>query len=305
MKKIGIVGLGKVGMEYAYALINSDIKFDELILISKNRKNLECKALDLKHALLSLDKNVRIKVGEYNELIDTDIVCITAGVPQNIVKESRDDDLVECNKIFEDIIPNICNSGFKEIYIIASNPLDVMCRICLKYAKCNPTKIIGTGTLLDTNRLLSILGEKYNKNMFDIHGYVLGEHGSTSFVNWTSLNINVPNNDRNEINNKVRRSGLEIVDKLGFTAYGVSAAILKITKCIEEDKRELLPVSTYLKDCDIFISTPSVIGKDGVYENNKVTFDKLEKLEFQKSVKKIKEKLKEVQYFNRKVNDKL
>jgi len=300
MKKIGIVGLGKVGMEYAYALINSDIKFDELILISKNRKNLECKALDLKHALLSLDKNVRIKVGEYNELIDADIVCITAGVPQNIVKESRDDDLVECNKIFEDIIPNICNSGFKGIYIIASNPLDVMCRICLKYTKCNPTKIIGTGTLLDTNRLLSILGEKYNKNMFDIHGYVLGEHGSTSFVNWTSLNINVPNNDRNEINNKVRRSGLEIVDKLGFTAYGVSAAILKITKCIEEDKRELLPVSTYLKDCDIFISTPSVIGKDGVYENNKVTFDKLEKLEFQKSVKKIKEKLKEVQYFNRK-----
>ena len=295
MKKIGIVGLGKVGMEYAYALINSDIKFDELILISKNRKTLECKALDLKHALLSLDKNVMIKVGEYNELIDTDIVCITAGVPQNIVKESRDDDLDECNKIFEDIIPNIYNSGFKGIYIIASNPLDVMCRICLKYAKCNPTKIIGTGTLLDSNRLLSILGEKYNKNMFDIHGYVLGEHGSTSFVDWTSLNINVSNNDRNEINNKVRRSVLEIVDELGFTAYGVSAAILKITKCIEEDKRELLPVSTYLKDYDIFISTPSVIGKDGVYENNKVTFDELEKLEFEKSVKKIKKKMKEVQ----------
>jgi len=295
MKKIGIVGLGKVGMEYAYALINSNIKFDELILISKNRKSLECKVLDLKHALLSLDKNVMIKVGEYNELIDTDIVCITAGVPQNIVKESRDDDLDECNKIFEDIIPNIYNSGFKGIYIIASNPLDVMCRICLKYAKCNPTKIIGTGTLLDSNRLLSILGEKYNKNMFDIHGYVLGEHGSTSFVDWTSLNINVPNNDRNEINNKVRRSGLEIVDELGFTAYGVSAAILKITKCIEEDKRELLPVSTYLKDYDIFISTPSVIGKDGVYENNKVTFDELEKLEFEKSVKKIKKKMKEVQ----------
>ena len=294
MKKIGIVGLGKVGMEYAYALINSDIKFNELILISKNRKSLESKALDLNHALLSLDKNVKIKVGEYNELIDADIVCITAGVPQNIVKESRDDDFDECNKIFEDIIPNIYNSGFKGIYIIASNPLDVMCRICLKYAKCNPTKIIGTGTLLDTNRLLSILGEKYNKSISsnDINLYVLGEHGSTSFVNWTSLNINVPNNDRNEINNKVRKIGLEIVDELGFTAYGVSAALLKITKCIEEDKRELLPVSTYLKDYDIFISTPSVIGKDGVYENNKVTFDEVEKLEFEKSVNEIKKKIK-------------
>ena len=80
---------------------------------------------------------IKIKIGEYNELTDADIVCITAGVPQNIVKESRDDDLEECNKIFEDIIPNIYNSGFKGIYIIASNPIDVMCRICLKLAKCN------------------------------------------------------------------------------------------------------------------------------------------------------------------------
>ena len=252
-------------MEYAYALINSDIKFNELILISKNRKSLENKALDLNHSLLSL-------------------------------KESRDDDLYECNKIFEDIIPNIYNSGFKGIYIIASKPLDIMCRICLKFAKCNPNKIIGTGTLLDTNRLLSILGEKYNKSMFNIHGYVLGEHGSTSFVNWTSLNINVPNNERDEINNKVRRIGLEIVDELGFTAYGVSSALLRITKYIEEDKRELLPVSTYLKDYDIFISTPSVIGKKGVYENNKVTFNEVEKLEFEKSVNKIKKKLKELKW---------
>ena len=295
MKKIGIVGLGKVGMEYAYALINSDIKFEELILISKNRKKLESKVLDLNHSLLSLEKNVKIKEGEYNELINANIVCITAGVPQNIVKESRDDDLDECNKIFEDIIPNIYNSGFQGIYIIASNPLDVMCRICLKYAKCNPNKIIGTGTLLDTNRLLSILGEKYNKSMFDIQGYVLGEHGPTSFVNWTSLNINVPDTEKNEINNKVRRIGLNIVDELGFTAYGVSAALLKITKCIEEDKREVLPVSTYLKDYVIFISTPSVIGKDGVYENNKGTFDETEKMEFKKSVNKIKQNIKKIQ----------
>lgn len=293
MKKIGIIGLGKVGMEYAYALVNSNIKFKELILISKNRKKLESKVLDLQHALLSLNKNVKIKAGDYNELIDANIVCITAGVPQNIEKKSRDDDFEKCNKIFENIIHNIYNSGFKGIYIIASNPLDVMCRVCLKYAKCNPNKIIGTGTLLDTNRLLCILSEKYNKSMFDIHGYVLGEHGSTSFVNWTSLNINVPDNEKDEINNKVKKIGLEIVDELGYTAYGVSAALLKITKCIEEDSKELLPVSTYLKDYDIFISTPSVIGESGVYENNKVILNEKEKLEFEKSVNKIKKIIKE------------
>lgn len=294
MKKIGIIGLGKVGMEYAYALINSDIKFDELILISRNRKSLESKALDLNHSLLSLNKNVKIKIGKYNDLEDANILCITAGVPQNIVKESRDDDLYECNKIFKNIITNVYNSGFKGLYLIASNPLDVMCRICLKYAKCDPNKIIGSGTLLDTNRLLSILGEKYHKNMFDIHGYVLGEHGSTSFINWTSLNINVSSNERDKINNKVKRIGLEIVNELGYTVYGVSSALLRITKCIEEDKRELLPVSTYLKDYDIFISTPSVIGKDGVYENNKVRFNEEEKREFEKSVNKIKNVYKKI-----------
>ena len=89
---------------------------------------------------------------------------------------------------------------------------------------------------------------------------------------------------------------MEIVDELGFTAYGVSSALLRITKYIEEDKRELLPVSTYLKDYDIFISTPSVIGKKGVYENNKVTFNEVEKLEFEKSVNKIKKKLKELKW---------
>lgn len=87
---------------------------------------------------------------------------------------------------------------------------------------------------------------------------------------------------------------MEIVDELGYTAYGVSAALLKITKCIDEDRRELLPVSTYLKEYDIFISTLSVIGKDGVYENNKVTFDEAEKLEFKNSVNKIKEKIKQL-----------
>lgn len=294
MKKIGIVGLGKVGMEYAYALINSEIEFGELILISKNRKKLKSKALDLNHSLLSLDKNITIKIGRYKDLVDADIVCITAGVPQNIVKESRDDDLEKCNKIYEDIIPNVYNSGFRGIYIVASNPLDVMCRICLKFAKCNPNKIIGTGTLLDTNRLLSILGKKYNKSMFDINGYVLGEHGSTSFVEWTSVNISIPRIERSKINDEVRRMGLDIVDELGFTAYGVASALLKITKCIAEDKRELLPVSTYLKEYDIFISTPSVIGKEGVYENNKVILGKEEKLEFEKSVKKIKQKIEDL-----------
>ena len=176
MRKIGIIGLGKVGMEYVFALLNSNIDFDELVLIDVAKEALRSKTLDLNHALLNLNKNVKVKMGDYNELGDAELVCITAGMPQNQINGSRDNDLAKCDVIFKNIIPNIVESGFKGIYLLASNPLDVMCRIALKYANCNPNRIIGSGTLLDTSRLLTVVSNRYNKNLFDLKGLVLGEH---------------------------------------------------------------------------------------------------------------------------------
>lgn len=288
MRKIGIIGLGKVGMEYVYALLNSNLNIDEMILIDVNVDALKGKVLDLNHALVSLDRDVKVKIGNYNELEDADMVCITAGLPQNQLGNSRDNDLFKCDDIFKSIIPQIAESGFKGIYLIASNPLDVMCRVAYKYANCGPERIIGSGTLLDTNRLLNVVAEKYDKKLFDVEGLVLGEHGETSFVPWTSLNVKVPEEDRDEINEKIRGLGFEIVNSQGFTAYGVSAALLRITKNIWNDGKEILPVSTYLKDYDIYISTPSRIGKDGVIENNLYNYNKEELEDLNKSIAKIK-----------------
>lgn len=288
MRKIGIIGLGKVGMEYAYALLNSNLNINEMILIDVNVDALKGKVLDLNHALVSLDRDVKVKIGNYNELEDADMVCITAGLPQNQLGNSRDNDLFKCDDIFKSIIPQIAESGFKGIYLIASNPLDVMCRVAYKYANCEPERIIGSGTLLDTNRLLNVVAEKYGKKLFDVEGLVLGEHGETSFVPWSSLNVKVPEKDRNEINEKIRGLGFEIVNSQGFTAYGVASALLRITKNIWNDGKEVLPVSTYLKDYDIYISTPSRIGKDGVIENNLYNYNEEELADLNKSINKIK-----------------
>ena len=117
----------------------------------------------------------------------------------------------------------------------------------------------------------------------------MGEHGSTSFSVWSSINVQIPEQDKEEIDKEVRKLGFDIVNGQGFTAYGVAAALLRITRDILNDEQEILPVSTYLKEHDIYISTPSKIGKEGCIENNLYTnFTEYEKQEFDKSVKKIK-----------------
>lgn len=292
--KVGIVGLGKVGMEYAFALLNSNLPVEEMILIDINEDALEGHVLDLKHSIMSLERNTKVVMGHYEDLSDVGIVCITAGAPQNEIKTSRDDDLYKCDAIFKNIIPNIANSGFNGIYLLASNPLDVMCSVALKFAKCNPKKIIGSGTLLDTNRLLNVVAEKYNKDLSEVHGMVLGEHGATSFTDWDSLNVEVPEKDREEIDNEVRGLGFTVLKHQGYTAYGIASALLRITKNIIEDRKEILPVSTYIEQYGIFISTPSKVGKDGVVENSIMNLSEKEQEEFMTSVNKIKSKVEVV-----------
>lgn len=289
--KIGIVGLGKVGMEYAYALLNSNLDISEITLIDIAVDALKGKVLDLNHSVVSLERKVKVKIGEYADLKDVDLVCITAGAPQNELKKSRDEDLYKCDNIFKNIIPNIVNSGFTGLYLLASNPLDVMCYETLKFAKCDPKKIIGSGTLLDTNRLLNVIAEKYNKDLFELKGFVLGEHGATSFTDWSSLNIEIPEEDKQEIDDEIRKLGFTIVKYQGFTAYGIASALLRITKNIFEDRQEILPVSTYIEKYDVFISTPSKVGKNGVIENCIMNLNDDEEKEFMDSVNKIKSEI--------------
>ena len=283
MSKIVVVGCGNVGMTYCYSLLNQIFNIDSLILIDLDKEKLYGKVLDLNHSVYNLNSSTLVSMGNYSDCNDADIVCITAGPAQNGLKSSRMEDLYKSNSIFKEIIPSIRKSGFSGIYLIASNPLDVMTYVTSKYANCNPQKVIGSGTLLDTARLRFTLSEEFNKNLNEVTGYVLGEHGDSQFIPWSTVNLNnIPESKMNYIADKVKRAGFTVSKSQGFTAYGIASALLRITRAILYDENCILPVCSYLDKYGIFISTPSIVGKNGIVQSGVIDLEKseVEKLEY-------------------------
>ena len=289
MNKIVVVGCGNVGMAYCYSILNQILDIDTLVLIDIDKEKLAGKILDLNHSLFNLNSSTKIVAGTYSDCSDADIVCITAGPSQRADKTSRMEDLYKANEIFKNIIPQIKNSGFNGIYLIASNPLDVMTYVTWKYADCAPSKIIGSGTLLDTARLRYVVSREYDKPINEVTGYVLGEHGDSQFVAWSTVNIDkLSEFNMNAISDEVRKAGFEVGKLQGFTCYGIGSALSRITRAILFDENAVLPVSTYNDEYGIFISTPSIIGKNGVIKNNIMDLENSELENFKNSVKSIK-----------------
>ena len=291
MNTIAIVGLGNVGMAYAYSLMNQSLELENLILIDVEKEKLLGKTADLQHSLYNLPWNphLHIHAGSYADCKNADIVCITAGVPQSTIKKSRMEDLQKTNAIFKEIIPQIRDSGFSGIYLIASNPLDVMTYVTWKYARCESSKVLGSGTLLDTARLHCLLGDFLHISHQDVEGYVLGEHGDTSFVSWDSVNHHgITELEKTCIESAVKKAGFEVAHAQGYTCYGVASALARITRCILLDEEEVLPVCTYQEDFGIYISTPSLIGRRGVLKSSILHLSELEKKKLIYSVNHIK-----------------
>lgn len=294
MSKVVLIGCGNVGMAYAFSVINNNYGIKELVLIDADKDKLKGKVMDLKHSLANLNLDIKVKAGEYFECKDADIVCITAGPSQNSIKKSRLEDLYKANEIFKEIIPQIKDSGFNGIYLIASNPLDVITYMTWKYSGIDYKKVIGSGTLLDTARLKSELSDECKKDKKDITGYVLGEHGDSQFVAWSNVNVNLDNNKKEEIAKKVKGLGFEVSSYQGFTCYGIGSALSRITKAILFDEKIILPVSSYIKDLDVFISTPSIVGKEGVIGNMKIKLETDETVKLMESVYQIKSSINEI-----------
>jgi L-lactate dehydrogenase len=175
MNKVVIVGCGNVGMAYAYALVNQKTYVSDLVLIDINVDKTIGEVMDLNHCLPYSPSKMNIRVGNYQECKDAKIVVITAGANQKI-GETRMDLIYKNADIFKSIITEIKKSGFDGIYLIATNPLDVMTYLTLKYSGSSYEKVIGTGAALDTARLRYLLGEELNICPKDIDAYVIGEH---------------------------------------------------------------------------------------------------------------------------------
>lgn len=182
-RKIVLIGTGMVGMSYAYALLNQNV-CDELVLIDIDKKRAMGEAMDLSHGLAFSGSNMKISAGDYPDCANADIVCICAGVAQK-PGESRTDLLLRNTQVFRSIVNPVTESGFNGLFLVATNPVDIMTRITCTLSGFNPRRVIGTGTTLDTARLRYLLGRHFGVDPRNMHAYVMGEHGDSEFVPWS------------------------------------------------------------------------------------------------------------------------
>ena len=267
MNKVVLVGCGNVGMSYAYNIVTTTNSVSELVLIDVRKEKAEGEALDLLHAAAYSNANIKIKAGDYSDCNDATIVCICAGRNQE-VGETRQDLIDKNEAVFHSIISEINKTNFKGIYLVATNPLDVMTAITWKLSGFKPNRVIGSGTTLDTARLRHILGQKFKVSPKSVHAYVVGEHGDTEMIPWSNATIGLnkiklSEAEKNEILNDVRNSAYDIISKKGNTSYGIGVCLMKITNAILGDSKEVMAISAYNKDHDCYFSMPTVVGKQG------------------------------------------
>ena len=294
MSKIVIIGCGNVGMSYAYSLINQKCNVDELILIDKNIEKAKGEAMDLNHSIPYSPNVINIKAGDYSDCANADIVMLSAGANQEI-GETRLDLIHKNDIIFKSIIELVMKNGFNGIFLVATNPVDAMSYITYKYSGLNPNKIIGTGTSLDTARLRYMLSRKFDINPKNVHAYVMGEHGDSEFVAWStsligtiSINNKLTKEEKLEISTQVRDSAYEIIKKKGNTSYGIGTCLVRITNAILNDENAIITVSTYDEE-GLYISIPCVISREGIREKLDINLSNEEEELLNKSKKVIKE----------------
>lgn len=278
-RKIVLIGTGMVGMSYAYALLNQNL-CDELVLIDINKKRAEGEAMDLNHGVAFSGGNMEIYAGEYTDCYNADLVVLTAGLPQK-EGQNRLDLLKENRKIFETILQSVLENGFHGIFLVATNPVDIMTRIVYEISDFPPEKVIGTGTALDTARLRYLLGEKFMIDPRNMHAYVMGEHGDSEFVPWSQAMMTTKPifdlcgetegchfQELLELEEEVRMAAYKIIEAKKATYYGIGMAMARITKAIFGNEYSVLTVSAHLQgeygENGIYIGIPCVVNRMGI-----------------------------------------
>lgn len=295
--KVVIIGCGNVGMSYAYALLNQRTYVNKLILIDLNRERIEGEVADLNHCLPYAPSKISINVGDYEDCKDARLVVIAAGANQK-PGETRTDLIHKNAGIFKDIVGKVMASGFDGIFLVATNPLDVMTYLTYKYSGLPHNRVIGTGTSLDTARLQLLIGKKLCINPKNINGYVIGEHGDSEFIPWSNANICLQNikqffseEELDEIEDDVRNAAYEIINKKGATYYGIGMAMVRITNAILGNENTIIALSVYDENNDVYVGLPAIVNSKGVERRIKLRLTKEEAEKLQNSIKVIKENI--------------
>ncbi|MGO3375391.1 L-lactate dehydrogenase [Brochothrix thermosphacta] len=303
--KVGIVGTGFVGSSIAYAMINQGIT-NELFLIDVNNEKAKGEAHDLSDGIGWGQTNVTVFAGDYNDCKDADIMVITAGINQKPGQSRLD--LVDTNaKIMTDITNSIMASGFDGILVIASNPVDVLTYVAWKASGLSHSRVIGTGTTLDTTRLKSAVAAKLAIDPRCVHGYIIGEHGDSETAVWSHTTIGGKNiREWDGITEEVletmyvnvRDAAYDIIDKKQATYYGIGMSTTRIVKAVLNNEQCVLPISAYQQGeygvDDVFTGTPAIVGQEGVREIIALPISDSEHKQFLNSVDQLKTTIRSI-----------
>ena len=313
-KKVTIIGAGAVGSTTAFALLARGAA-SEVVLIDINTNKALGEALDIKQATPFID-NCDIYAGSYADAVDSDVVIITSGIGRKPGQSRLE--LVQTNVgIIKEIAKDIVKVAPKALYILVANPVDILTYAFLKYTGLPKNQVFGTGTVLDTIRLRTRLAEIYNVNKQQVHANVLGEHGDTSFVSWSTATIagvpldefnesiasayNIPNEyKREDVETYVRKSGGKIISRKGSTIYGIGMTSTHIVKSLSGAAETAMTVSSLHEGeygiKDVCLSSLSLVDYTGVRSiiTQKLSDDELRKL--YESAEALKSVIKNVEF---------
>ncbi|APZ50074.1 L-lactate dehydrogenase [Jeotgalibaca sp. PTS2502] len=307
-QKIILIGDGAVGSSYAFALVTQNIG-RELGIIDMNVAKTEGDAIDLSDAL-AFTSPKHIYAATYDDCKDADLVVLTAGAAQK-PGETRLDLISKNLKIFKSIIDQIMATGFDGIFLVATNPVDILTYATWKFSGLPASRVIGSGTSLDSARFRQEIARKVNVDARNVHAYILGEHGDTEFPVWSHANIGglqlyewIKQNDETvdedellEVFYSVRDAAYRIIEKKGATFYGIAVSLARITKAIFNDENAILPLSVYLDgeygQHDVFIGVPAVINRDGIRTAIEIPLTDVEKGNLQHSADTLRKVIKD------------
>ena len=282
--KTGIVGSGFVGATAAYALVMRGVG-RRVVLVDQNRSRADAEADDILHAV-PFAHPLEVMAGDYADLAGCKVVIVSAGVRQK-PGETRLELLRRNAQVFKQVIPHILEHAPQATLLIATNPVDVMTHIAARYARefgVPSSRVIGSGTTLDTARLRSLIGRQLKVDSQHIHAYVLGEHGDSEVLTWsqvtvggiplaefcTGRDISICPEDYAAIDERVRRAAYRIIEGKGATYYGIGSAIARIVEVILQDERSILTVCTPMEAVagvnDVTVSLPNLVGGVGIIQ---------------------------------------
>ncbi|MCR5320262.1 MAG: L-lactate dehydrogenase [Lachnospiraceae bacterium] len=305
-RKVAIVGCGFVGSASAFALMESGL-FSEMVLIDADQNKAEGEALDISHGL-PFAKPMQIYAGGYEDVADAAIIVVTAGAGQK-PGETRLDLVKKNVGIFQSIIPQIAKYNKDGILLIVANPVDILTYTAAKLSGFPENRVFGSGTVLDTARFKYLLGEHLSVDSRTVHAFIIGEHGDSEIAVWSSANVSgISINEFCEmrghfeheasmqrIAENVKNSAYEIIEKKKATYYGIAMSVKRICEAIVRDEKSILPISSIQHDnhgiSDIALSMPAIVGRDGVECTVPISLSKEEEDKLKESAKTLKEVL--------------